>query len=31
LEQKKKYFDLGLITKEQYDIELGKVKLLMPK
>jgi len=31
LEQKKKYFDLGLVTKEQYDIELGKVKLLMPK
>jgi hypothetical protein len=31
LEQKKRYFDLGLITKEEYDIELAKVKLLMPK
>ena len=31
LEQKKRYFDLGLITKEEYDAELAKVKLLMPK
>jgi len=31
LEQKKRYLDLGLITKEEYDIELAKVKLLMPK
>jgi len=31
LEQKKRYLDLGLITKEQYDAELAKVKLLMPK
>jgi hypothetical protein len=29
LEQQKRYLDLGLITKEQYDIELAKVKLLM--
>jgi len=31
LEQSKRYLDLGLITKEQYDTELAKVKLLMPK
>jgi len=31
LEQKKRYYDLGLITKEEYDTELAKVKLLMPK
>lgn len=31
LEQFKRYLDLGLISKEQYDIELAKVKLLMPK
>ena len=31
LEQQKRYLDLGLITKEQYDTELAKVKLLMPK
>ena len=31
LEQSKRYLDLGLITKEQYDVELAKVKLLMPK
>ena len=31
LEQKKRYLDLGLITKEEYDTELAKVKLLMPK
>jgi hypothetical protein len=31
LEQQKRYLDLGLITKEQYDIELAKVKALMPK
>jgi hypothetical protein len=29
LEQQKRYLDLGLITKEQYDTELAKVKLLM--
>ncbi len=31
LEQSKRYLDLGLITKEQYDTELAKVKELMPK
>lgn len=31
LEQQKRYLDLGLITKEEYDTELAKVKLLMPK
>lgn len=31
LEQKKRYLDLGLITVEEYNIELAKVKLLMPK
>lgn len=31
LEQKKRYLDLGLITKEEYDTELSKVKALMPK
>lgn len=31
LEQQKRYLDLGLITKEQYDIKLAKVKALMPK
>jgi len=31
LEQKKRYLDLGLITQAEYDIELAKVKLLMPK
>ena len=31
LEQSKRYLDLGLITKEEYDTELAKVKLLMPK
>lgn len=31
LEQKKRYLDLGLISKEQYDTELAKVKVLMPK
>ena len=29
VEQQKRYLDLGLITKEQYDTELAKVKLLM--
>lgn len=31
LEQKKRYLDLGLLTAEEYAIELEKVKLLMPK
>ncbi|MFA5432161.1 MAG: hypothetical protein WC319_04720 [Candidatus Paceibacterota bacterium] len=31
LEQSKRYMDLGLISKEQYDVELAKVKALMPK
>ena len=31
LEQKKRYLDLGLITAEEYDTELAKVKRLMPK
>jgi len=31
LESKKRYLDLGLITAEEYNIELAKVKLLMPK
>jgi len=31
LEQKKRYLDLGLITQTEYDTELAKVKLLMPK
>jgi hypothetical protein len=31
LEQKKRYLDLGLITQAEYDAELAKVKLLMPK
>jgi len=31
LEQQKRYLDLGLITKEEYDTELAKVKRLMPK
>ena len=31
LEQKKRYLDLGLITQSEYDAELAKVKLLMPK
>lgn len=30
LEQQKRYLDLGLITKEQYDIKLAEVKKLMP-